>query len=640
MTRAPEPIRTFRGSVAPAVETIVLRCLEKHPADRWQTTAELVAQLEPLATPSGGMTPTQTRPIDAVAPVRTRRFSVILGGAALIGVAAAVVYALTRPPPPLSVGRRTQVTLTEGIEERPIISADGKSVAYGAVDPNDGSVRLEMRRVEGGSAVRLAAGAFPLGWSPGGDQILIATQRGLEIIPALGGTGKLIAVRSRSGAWSPDGKSIVFVQGDSLLARPIGPGEPRLVTRTLDPHSPAWSPDGKWIAFVSGNSVYLKDWNIATSSLWLAPASGGAAVPLTTVTALHLSPIWTPDSRRILFVSDRDRGRDVYELSLAAAGRPRGEPIRLTTGLDASSISLSADGRYLAYSVAKNRSNVGSVPVPSVGWVSSRIAQSVTSGDQNVESFDISRDGRWLVFDSDRSGLQQLFRMPLGGGEVEQITDDSLPGFSPSLSGDGKELAFHSISRDGLRRVFIKPVEGGRAVQVSPGAARDERAPYLSPEGSRILWEVPDIHGEQMATRGADGRWSGPKLVAGSGIAPAWSPDGTRFVAIDTLGNFAVNSVAGGPSSILVSASDARDLGRASWSSDGATLYLLWYKNQSLRVYAMPATGGTPREVVRFDDPSHPFVKFGFMEHAGRLYFTVGDQQSDIWVVELKGAEK
>ena len=64
----PVPIRTHRPSVPPRLEELVMRCLEKEPADRWQSAEELILPLESLSTPSGGTTPTTTRPVKVVAP--------------------------------------------------------------------------------------------------------------------------------------------------------------------------------------------------------------------------------------------------------------------------------------------------------------------------------------------------------------------------------------------------------------------------------------------------------------------------------------------------------------------------------------------------------------------------------------------
>jgi serine/threonine-protein kinase len=69
MAEVPQPVTMHRETVPAALEAVVMRCLEKRPADRWQSPGELLPQLEALVTPSGGLTPTDTRPI-AAAPLR------------------------------------------------------------------------------------------------------------------------------------------------------------------------------------------------------------------------------------------------------------------------------------------------------------------------------------------------------------------------------------------------------------------------------------------------------------------------------------------------------------------------------------------------------------------------------------------
>src|SRR5881398_1586597 len=74
VTRRPEPLQARRPACPAALAHIVMKCLEKRPADRWQSADELLAQLEPLATPSGGTTPTATRPMAAVIGTPLRRY--------------------------------------------------------------------------------------------------------------------------------------------------------------------------------------------------------------------------------------------------------------------------------------------------------------------------------------------------------------------------------------------------------------------------------------------------------------------------------------------------------------------------------------------------------------------------------------
>jgi tetratricopeptide (TPR) repeat protein/tRNA A-37 threonylcarbamoyl transferase component Bud32 len=100
VTQAPEPCTQHRPAVPPALNELVMRCLEKHPADRWQRAEELQPLLEAILTPTGGTTPTGTQPvistgtqaaIDRAHPVRVG----VLFGLASVGVLA-IVYPLVQ----------------------------------------------------------------------------------------------------------------------------------------------------------------------------------------------------------------------------------------------------------------------------------------------------------------------------------------------------------------------------------------------------------------------------------------------------------------------------------------------------------------------------------------------------------------
>ena len=65
-TQEPEPVTAHRASVPAPLAQLLMRCLEKKPADRWQSAADLHHALGALATPSQGLTPTDTAPVSAV----------------------------------------------------------------------------------------------------------------------------------------------------------------------------------------------------------------------------------------------------------------------------------------------------------------------------------------------------------------------------------------------------------------------------------------------------------------------------------------------------------------------------------------------------------------------------------------------
>src|SRR5207247_1810598 len=135
ITLAPDPVARHRENVPPALAQLVMRCLEKRPADRWQGAEELLAQIGVLATPSGGMTPTETAPA-RVPPPWPRIAAVVLLAVAL---AAVLMWWVTRTPAPYVVGNTTQVTNATGL------GLDAGESACGQLGASDAG-RLRMLR--------------------------------------------------------------------------------------------------------------------------------------------------------------------------------------------------------------------------------------------------------------------------------------------------------------------------------------------------------------------------------------------------------------------------------------------------------------------------------------------------------------
>jgi eukaryotic-like serine/threonine-protein kinase len=643
----PPPITQLRPAVSAEIAGVIQRMLAKSRADRFTTAgqfADALGREGPAVTRSGEVP-------RAGAP--HRRYAV---GAAALGIVAVLGIGLLlltrRASSPLPLGRRIQVTLDPGLELDPALSSDGKFVAYSG--PHG---ELLVRQVEGGVPIPViregeGKGRWPA-WTPDDQRLVFVSPRGVEVVPALGGEPRLLVAGTglaRGVTVSPDGRSFAFVRHDSIYARPLGGGDERALAAGAELHSLAWSPDGRWIAFVSGNIQYVSTTgigigNIAPSSVHLVAASGGLPIRISDQQSLNVSPAWASD-RLLLYVSNREGGRDVYQVRLTGSGSPAGAPLRVTTGLNPHGIAVSLDGRRLAYSAFTETSNVWSAPIPTSGALSVSQAQPVTVGNQTIENVGVSTDGRWIAYSSDRSGTNQLYRQRVGdaGAQPRQVTVDTADSFWAAWSPDDRQIAFHRFQGE-RRQIFVIAAEGGVPVPVTDGS-EDERSPEWSPDGRRLLllanWGTKAaLH---ITSVGADGHWSAPRelpVVIGSdtltGGLGAWSPDGRSLACGCGSGGLVIVPVEGGSARRLPSPYSSAGWAFPQWSEDGRTVYhLVEDSGRVTAAVAVPVSGGAARILLRFDDPTRPWHRFGFRARAGRFYFTLGDLQSDIWVAEVE----
>jgi Tol biopolymer transport system component/DNA-binding SARP family transcriptional activator len=578
--------------------------------------------------------------------------------AALLG-AGFVAGVLLRPavPPKLAPGTASRVAFDEWLEISPAISPDGKMIAY-AADVGD-RFQLFVRRTSGGPAVAVSA-ALPGShwrpvWSPDGNRLAFQSAGSIYVVDALGGSPRLLVRPSRADGWvayptwSPDGRSIAYAENWAVYVMPAGGGAPKLISDRMPAHSLAWSPDGNRIAFVSGNPVFAygeTPWgsptnlgNLAPSSIWVVSAHGGTPVQVTDAQSLNTSPVWLPGGGGLLFVSNRDGGRDVYRVALDRAGRAAERPERLTTGLNAHTISLSADAGQLAYSVFTHTGNIWAVPIPTRGTATVADASPFTEGSQVIEGIAVSPDGRWLAFDSDREGNQNVYRMPAAGGEAVQLTGSPDDEFVSSWSGDGREIALHAYHGGG-RVVRIVSAEGGepRDVLASPP---NQRSPGFAPDGRHLVFTA-EVSGQRrlFLTTRTGGSWGAARqLTPAEGWAGRWAPDGHAIVYCRSDGLWLISPQGGGLRQLVAAGNSATQPGPelALWSPDGGTIYYKAFDASGRSsLWAVPAAGGQPRLLMRFDDPARPSTRPEFATDGKRLFFTVGARQSDVWEMELR----
>ncbi len=649
VSEIPDSISKRRPAISPLLTSAVMRCLEKRAADRWQSADELLAQLELVPATSGGVTPTDTRP---VASASTRRRGLLFGGVAvvLVGAAAFAMGRLLRPPASVTFGAATQITADAGLEILPAIAPDAKFVAYAAGTST--RTRIFVRPVGGGRVIPLTDDSSAVQtqprWSPDGSTILYLANGGVFTAPGLGGQARpLIAARGgvaiRSAAWSPDGKKVAFALGDSLYDFTVATGMAVAVAAGRQLHSCTWSTTGRALACVSGNPEFVQPGsnfgNTAPSGIVILSVTGGVAIPVTDSIRNNQSPVWSPDGRSLFYVSDRDGSRDIYQLRLSRTFHPRGAPARLTTGLNAMSVSLAGDGRELAYAVYTAKANIWALPVPHTPPASISVARAVTSGSQVIEGFRVSADRKWLLYDSNLHGSSDLYRMPIAGGEASRLTFAAADEFQPALSPDGTEIAYHTL-QDGVRQIFVLPLGGGSPVRVAASAS-EQRVADWAPDGKALAWYSRDGFVTSISQRSANGHWGPARQLASRFVWPRWSHDGLRLTGNTPDGRIVEVSPATGAVDTLYSPRPGTNDPHAEWPAEGADDRTLWFKSHDAEgratLWALPRDGSAPRPLVIFDDPMRPSYRVEWATDGNRIFFAINDRQSDVWVVELSG---
>src|SRR5262245_19732893 len=310
----------------------------------------------------------------------------------------------------------------------PAFSPDGRQVAFvRVISAVVGEVYLVS--MDGGEGKRLTfdgAGASTLAWTPNGREIVFSSRHGgksrLFRIPIEGGAPEWLAATGSDAhypAFSREGNRLAWRQNTvdtdifrlAIKAETSSPLADLIVSTALEA-SPRYSPDGKRIVFVSNRS--------GSDEIWVCGSEGENPVRLTSFRGpLAGSPSWSPDGKQIVFDSRPEGNADLYVVS-AEGGQPR----RLTTDPAEDIVpSWSNDGRWIYFTsnrFAEGGSAEGKIGEGRVGRLQiwkmpaeggEAFQMTKQGGFEPVES----PDGRWLYFTQDR-GSSSIWRMPTAGG--------------------------------------------------------------------------------------------------------------------------------------------------------------------------------------------------------------------------------
>lgn len=255
-------------------------------------------------------------------------------------------------------------------------------------------------------------------------------------------------------AWAPDGKSIAFSMQGSVWKVDLSTRIASELTHAPKYHgSPDWSPDGKWIVYTADDdtrSINLEILNVAT----------GETRVLTTGTDVYLDPVFSPDGKWLAYASTKPAGYFNIYMRAIRDGAWAGEEIALTK-----------DNRY-----ARDRLYFGP-------W-DFHITPAWTP------------DSKELLFVSNKNvalGSGDVWRMPVHAGGMQEgvrvHSEQTLYRTRPNVSPDGRRFIYSSTSgtADQYQNIYTLPVAGGQPYKLTFGQF-DSFHPRFSPDGESIAY--------------------------------------------------------------------------------------------------------------------------------------------------------
>jgi len=530
----PEPLTQHRPDAPARLELIVQKALTKERADRYSSAAEMLADLKALRAQMDSDRYEHSREIESLGRRRKRLLLGAIGAPLLLILL--VVVGVT-----IEKGRRNgiprgeprQVTRGGDFEFTPALSPDGRRIAFAS--EREENLDIYVIDARGGSPLRLtedpAADRDPV-WFPDGASIAFVSDRGGGVgvwkVGQFGGGATLLLEDAFYPAISPDGERLAFsrlmpsgevfigiysLAGDGGERLITGPGEGIWVHK-----QPAWSPDGRRICYATAHD------------LWVVPAQGGAAQPLTTGGRFDSEPAWSPGGKRIYFSSWREG-----TLALWAADAGGGGAVRLTMGTGPESHpTVSRDGSRLVYTTTIISAELVLLDRVSGGEV-------VLSGVGDDPCFALAPDKSRIVYTAERWGAgielwSQALEDGIPVGEPKRMTEQPGDASHPVFSPDGEWIAYYRIEGN-ERDVWIIPASGGSPRRITDHPGSDSH-PAWSPDGEMLAF-VSDRNEHRSSVwvlPVRDGKRAGPpRPLTGAGVtafAPAWCPDGSAIAFV------------------------------------------------------------------------------------------------------------
>jgi serine/threonine protein kinase len=643
---------------------IIRRCLAKDAEDRLQTAKELRNELRELKQDIDSGEVLEGITATARSITSSKMWLVLAGTAVVVG--AGLAYWLSQSlgesresERPLVV-KSTQLTSESRRELWPSLSLDGGFIIYASEE--SGNWDIYLQRVGGSKAINLTEDSgsndTQPALSPDGEQIAFRSERDGEGIYVMGTTGELVRRLTDFGhdpSWSPDGETILFtswvgsdhpanagIEDSQLWSVNVSTGKTTLI-REGQLFQPRWSPHQYRIAYYVSPRRGQVD-------IWTLTGEGDDPVPVTDDTHLDWNPIWSHEGDFLYFTSDRSGSPNIWRVRIEedtgkVLGKP--EPVTSGTGSELWHITLSRDGRHLAYSSFKYSINIQKVSFdPVIEKVVGEPEWVTTRGALHP---DVSPDGKWLAFDYDNPYQPSAIVISIirsDGRGLRQLTDTPYRDRYPRWSPDGKRMAFRS-NRSGDIQIWVMKADGSDLKQLTYASGKDFWLPVWSPDGKTL---TVGVTGEGTYVFDAYKSWmeeSPTKLPpfnenGDSWFCPnSWSPDNRSLAGV-------IHDGPGGKPNCLTIYSfethryeKLNDLGDwPFWLSDNRRL--LWQSSATRKpiVFSVLDTAtGEHHEILSTEilgiAPDRVLSMLAISPDERTIYFDRRRDEADIWMLTL-----
>ncbi len=556
------PVR-LNPDLPPDLERIILKALEKDRDMRYQSAAELRADLNRLRRDTSSA---RTEAATVTVPHANRSTKWIVASLILfLFVAASAVWLRSPGPPPRILGSR-QIT-NDGLQKLHLVT-DGSRIYF--TERSGSQQFIAQVSAAGGQVVPIPAPGFVTDVSADGSELLSSSSAFSESsvfsvpLPA-GSPRRLGGIIGHNAVWAPNGR-LLFNKGNDIYSAEHDGSVPRKVATAPDsPNGMRFSPDGTRFRFNVLNTV------IGSQTIWEANADFSSIHPL--LPGWNNPPneccgSWMPDGRYYVFQALRDGASNIWVLPEHSSifRKTPNQPMQLTTGpLSFSSPVPNKDGKKLFVIGAQRRAELVRYDFKSGQFVP--YLGGISAGELNF-----SRDAKWVTYVTYPD--DSLWRSKIDGSERLQLTYAPTRAALPHWSPDGKTIAFSAATPGKPWKIFLISPDGGSSEPISSREA-PETDPSWSPDGATLALASNDnLHPDRMAVQVFDVKTRKLSQVTTSEpvFAPRWSPDGSSLAVI-SFDNTRLLLLDLQTQTLRPLVSGLGNIGYLAWSPDSSYLY-------------------------------------------------------------------